>query len=108
VDSKGHVYVADAEFNNFQVLSKEGQPLLAVGVLGISPGEFGLIAGLHIDSEDRIYTTEMYIGRIQVFQYIHQPASSEGKEVGKALNLIRTSHRHLAAVEGRISAVELQ
>jgi DNA-binding beta-propeller fold protein YncE len=86
VDSEGHVYVADAEFNNFQVLSRNGQPLLAVGVLGTAPGEFGLIAGLYIDSEDRIYTTEMYIGRIQVFQYIHQPASVEGKEVMKAGN----------------------
>lgn len=81
VDSEGHIYVADAEFNNFQVLSKEGQPLLAVGTLGIGSGEFGLIAGMYIDSRDRIYTTEMYIGRIQVFQYIHQPASGEGKEV---------------------------
>jgi hypothetical protein len=76
------VYVADAEFNNFQVFSPEGQPLLAVGVLGTAPGEFGLIAGLHIDSHDRIYTTEMYLGRIQVFQYIAQPASVEKKGGG--------------------------
>ncbi len=84
VDSEGHVYVADAEFNNFQVLSPEGQPLLAVGVIGSAPGEFTLIAGLHIDSRDRIYTTEMFVGRVQVFQYISQPDSQEGKEVVKA------------------------
>jgi DNA-binding beta-propeller fold protein YncE len=87
VDSEGHVYVADAEFNNFQVLSKEGQPLLAVGTLGTDPGQFGLIAGLHIDSRDRIYTTEMYRGRVQVFQYIPQPESEEGKEVDRARSL---------------------
>jgi DNA-binding beta-propeller fold protein YncE len=86
VDSEGHVYVADAEFNNFQVLSGEGQPLLAVGMLGSAPGEFALIAGLHIDSKDRIYTTEMYAGRIQIFQYIAQPGSVDGKGVVKASN----------------------
>lgn len=86
VDSEGHVYVADAEFNNFQVLSKEGQPLLAVGALGTDSGQFGLIAGLHIDSRDRIYTTEMFRGRVQVFQYIPQPESEEGKEVDKVLS----------------------
>lgn len=86
VDSEGHVYVADAEFNNFQVLSPEGQPLLAVGQLGSAPGQFALIAGLYIDSKDRIYTTEMFGGRIQVFQYIVQPASVEGKGVVKGSN----------------------
>ena len=86
VDSEGHVYVADAEFNNFQVLSPEGQPLLAVGQLGSAPGEFALIAGLYIDSKDRIYTTEMFGGRIQVFQFITQPASAPEKGVVKASN----------------------
>lgn len=86
VDSEGHVYVADAEFNNFQVLSPEGKPLLAVGILGSAPGQFTLIAGLYIDAKDRIYTTEMFSGRIQVFQYIAQPASVDGKGVVKASN----------------------
>ncbi len=65
--------MADAEFNNFQILTPEGQPLLAVGALGDEPGQFVLVAGLYIDSEDRIYTTEMFRGRIQVFQFISQP-----------------------------------
>ena len=86
VDSEGHVYVADAEFNNFQILTPEGQPLLAVGALGDDPGEFALVAGLHIDSEDRIYTTEMFRGRVQVFQYISQRGSAEGKAVNRSGN----------------------
>ena len=77
VDSEGHVYVADAEFNNFQILTPEGQPLLAVGALGSEPGQFALVAGLYIDSEDQIYTTEMFRGRVQVFQYISQAGSAE-------------------------------
>ncbi|MDP2997274.1 MAG: 6-bladed beta-propeller [Bryobacterales bacterium] len=86
VDSEGHVYVADAEFNNFQILTPEGQPLLAVGTLGDEPGQFALVAGLHIDSEDQIYTTEMFRGRVQVFQYISQRGSVEGKEVNRSGN----------------------
>jgi DNA-binding beta-propeller fold protein YncE len=84
VDSEGHVYVADAEFNNFQILSSDGQPLLAVGSLGTDPGQFALLAGLYIDSKDQIYTTEMFHGRVQVFQYIRQPASVDRKEVNRA------------------------
>jgi DNA-binding beta-propeller fold protein YncE len=86
VDSEGHVYVADAEFNNFQILTPDGQPLLAVGTLGSDPGQFALIAGLHIDSKDQIYASEMFKGRVQVFQYISQPASGERKEVNRAAN----------------------
>lgn len=73
VDSEDHIYVADAEFNNFQILSPEGKPLLAIGSLGTDPGQFALIAGLYIDAKDQIYTTEMFKGRLQVFQYIKQP-----------------------------------
>ena len=86
VDSEGHVYVADAEFNNFQILTPDGRPLLAVGSLGADPGQFALIAGLYIDPQDRIYATEMFHGRIQVFQYIVQPPSAGTKEVKRGSN----------------------
>ena len=64
----------------------EGQPLLAVGMLGSDPGQFALVAGLSIDSEDRIYTTEMFQGRVQVFQYIAQPASADAKAASPGAN----------------------
>jgi hypothetical protein len=78
--------VADAEFNNFQIFTPEGQPLLAVGNLGSEPGQFALLAGLYIDSQDQIYTTEMFYGRIQVFQYISQPGSTAGEGVTASVN----------------------
>jgi hypothetical protein len=76
--------VADAEFNNFQIFTREGQPLLAVGTLGGGRGEFALVAGIHIDAKDRVYTSEMFRGRIQVFQYIPQPENNGKKEVKAA------------------------
>ena len=82
VDSEGHVYVADAEFNNFQILTAAGQPLLAVGSLGSAPGQFALVAGLHINEENQLFTTEMFKGRIQVFQYISQAEAPAPKTQG--------------------------
>ena len=84
VDSEGHVYVADSEFNNFQILTAEGRPLLAVGSLGTAPGQFGLLAGLYINAENQIFTTEMFHGRIQVFQYISQPEPVQQRQGGDA------------------------
>jgi hypothetical protein len=50
-------------------------------MLGVDPGQFALIAGLFIDGKDRIYTTAMFHGRVQVFQYIPQPETASQKEV---------------------------
>ena len=64
--------------------------LVEEGVRAADRGQFALIAGLYIDSKDRIYTTEMFVGRIQVFQYISQPSGSAavvgGKEVVRTAN----------------------
>jgi len=54
---------------------------MAVGSLGSGPGQFTLIAGIGIDSQDRIYTTEQEGGRVQIFQYLRQPDSVARKEV---------------------------
>jgi hypothetical protein len=39
---------------------------------------------MYIDAQDKIYTTEMFHGRIQVFQYIRQPDSVAEKGVNGA------------------------
>jgi len=70
VDSSGHIYVADAAFNNIQIFNNEGTLLLDVGTLGNKPGQFILPAGLYIDQQDRIYVADQYNFRIQVFQYL--------------------------------------
>jgi hypothetical protein len=52
-----------------------------LGSHGKGPGQFTLITGLHIDQNDRLYTTEQAIGRVQIFEYIPQPDTVENKEV---------------------------
>ncbi|MEW6215345.1 MAG: 6-bladed beta-propeller, partial [Nitrospirota bacterium] len=72
VDSEGHVYVVDSSFNNFQIFNEDGSLLLWVGNVGRNPGEFYLPTGMYIDREDRIYVSDTFNRRIQVFQYLKE------------------------------------
>ena len=72
MDSEGHIYVVDAAFNNFQIFDEEGKLLLWVGNPGSRPGEFYLPSGMYIDREDRIYVTDTFNRRVQVFQYLKE------------------------------------
>lgn len=69
-DSQGHIYVADARFENIQVFNQEGRLLMALGYEGIEPGRFSLPAGIAIDDQDRIWVAETGNKRLQVFAYI--------------------------------------
>jgi DNA-binding beta-propeller fold protein YncE len=77
VDSEGHIYVADAAFNNFQIFDPTGELLLYVGTTGREPGSFWLPAGVHIDKQDRIYVVDQINRRVQVFQYLAQERDEE-------------------------------
>lgn len=70
VDSEGHIYAADAAFNNVQIFNDKGELLLYFGGAGTTPGTFHLLSALYCDEEDRLYTTEGFNARVQVFQYI--------------------------------------
>ena len=51
--------------------------------MGAEPGQFILLAGLCVDRNDRILTTEQETGRVQMFQYVHTPEQKEVKRAGK-------------------------
>ena len=40
-----------------------------MGGHGLFPGQFRALAGLYIDKNNRIFTTEQYPGRVQMFRY---------------------------------------
>ncbi len=69
MDSDGHIYVVDAQFENIQMFNDDGQLLMAFGEEGRKPGQFWLPAGLYIDLEDRIWVADSGNRRIQVFEY---------------------------------------
>lgn len=70
VDSDGHVYVLDNQFENVQVFDAQGRLLMALGQEGREAGEFNLPGGITIDERDRIWIADTYNRRVQVFQYL--------------------------------------
>jgi len=75
VDSAGHIYVLDSQFENVQVFDRAGRLLMAFGEEGSDPGEFSLPSGITIDASDRIWVADTYNRRVQVFQYLSEDAS---------------------------------
>jgi DNA-binding beta-propeller fold protein YncE len=72
LDSEGHVYVADAAFNNIQIFQDDGTLLLFFCDGGDGPGNLKMPAGLWFDPQDRLYAVDQLNKRVQVFQYLKQ------------------------------------
>jgi hypothetical protein len=53
-----------------QVFSPEGQLLIWMGGHGAYPGQFNALAGITIDKNNRVFTSEQYAGRVQMFRYV--------------------------------------
>src|SRR5271165_1273347 len=71
IDSDGHVWVADGMQDRVQVFTNEGQLLIAMGGHGILPGQFqGLVNVASDNKRNRMYTSEIYPGRVQEFRYV--------------------------------------
>jgi DNA-binding beta-propeller fold protein YncE len=71
IDTDGHVWVADGMQDRVQVFTDEGQLLIALGGHGLLPGQFqGLVNIASDNRHNRIYTSEIYPGRVQEFRYV--------------------------------------
>ena len=69
IDGDGHIWVADAIQNRVQVFTPEGRLLIYMGESGLLPGQFQSLANVMVDKNNRVLTTELYPGRLQVFRY---------------------------------------
>ena len=69
IDADGHVWVADGVMDTLQCYTAEGQFLMWMGGHGLFPGQFRALAGLYIDKNNRMFTSEQYPGRVQMFRY---------------------------------------
>lgn len=74
VDSDGHIYVLDNQFENVQIFDAAGRLLLAFGGGGDRPGQLSLPSGITIDDQDRIWIADSGNRRVQVFQYLSEDA----------------------------------
>lgn len=77
LDSRGHIYVVDNQFENVQVFNASGELLMAFGGGGADPGQFSMPAGITIDARNRIWIADSLNRRVQVFQYLSERAGNE-------------------------------
>jgi len=81
VDSDGHIWVADGVQDRVQVFNKDGQLLIAIGAHGLLPGQFQGLVSITIDNQrNRVYTSEIFPGRAQEFQYITDKQAGQERE----------------------------
>jgi len=73
VDCDGHIWVTDSVQNRVQLYTQEGQLLMYMGATqGLLPGMFSGLQYITIDKNNRVFTSEVYPGRVQEFIYITQ------------------------------------
>jgi sugar lactone lactonase YvrE len=71
IDSDGHIWVADGVQDRVSVFNKQWQLLISIGGHGWAPGQFSGLMSIASDTKrNRMYTTEIYPGRMQEFRYV--------------------------------------
>jgi len=71
IDSDGHLWVADGMQDRVQVFTNDGQLLITMGGHGLLPGQYqGLVNVATDNRRNRVYTSEIYPGRVQEFRYV--------------------------------------
>src|ERR1017187_9393870 len=81
IDADGHVWVADGMQDRVQVFTNEGQLLITMGGHGLMPGQYqGLVNVASDNRRNRIYTSEIYPGRVQEYRYVTDAEADQLKK----------------------------
>jgi DNA-binding beta-propeller fold protein YncE len=95
IDNDGHVWVADGMQDRVQVFTNEGQLCIAMGGHGLLPGQYQGLVDVHIDNRrNRVYTSEIYPGRVQEFRYV---TDAEFDQLTKERQVQRAGNPHVKA-----------
>jgi hypothetical protein len=62
--------VADGQQDRVQVFNQQAQLLISFGGHGLLPGMFQGLASITIDKMNRVFTSEIFPGRVQQFRYV--------------------------------------
>jgi len=90
VDSDGHIWVADPMLDMLQIFDRDGQLLAFIGGHGERLGQFSSLVGVAIDRKtNRVFTSEQYPGRVQMFRYI---TDAEAEQLKKEKEMQRTGN----------------
>jgi DNA-binding beta-propeller fold protein YncE len=88
IDSDGHIWVADGMQDRVQVFNQQWQLLIVFGGHGLLPGQFQGIVSIAADTKNnRMFTSEIYPGRVQQFRYVTDAEAEtlqKEKEAGRA------------------------
>ena len=88
IDSDGHIWVADGMQDRVQVFNQQWQLLIVFGGHGMLPGQFqGLVSILADNKNNRLFTSEIYPGRVQQFRYV---TDAEAEQLQKEKEADRT------------------
>jgi hypothetical protein len=83
--------VADQYQDRVQVFNRDGQLLTYIGDTHANgPGQFKALVGIAIDKQNRVFTTEQYPGRMQMFRYITD-AEADAERTRRQAELTKTA-----------------
>lgn len=69
-DDEGNVYVVEGYYDHLLVFSPQGELLLPIGGTGTGSGRFFLPGGVWSDPQNRIFVSDVFNGRVAVFQFL--------------------------------------
>ena len=88
IDSDGHIWVSDGVQDRVQVFNQRWQLLIVFGGHGLLPGQFQGIVNIAADTKtNRMFTSEIYPGRVQQFRYVTDDEAAQlekDKEAARA------------------------
>ena len=70
VDGEGNVYVVESLYDSMLIYSASGEFLMPIGGTGTGTGRFYLPSGVWVDQRNRVFVTDMFNGRVVVFQFL--------------------------------------
>ncbi len=67
-----------------QVFNNQWQLLIAFGGHGLLPGQFQGLVDIAIDKNNRVFTSEIYPGRVQQFRYVTDAEADQLQQGARA------------------------
>ena len=83
IDAAGNIYVSHGEDGSVRTYDREGRLLNTLGHIGDGFGEFRVPTGVWIDGDNRMYVSDQYNRRVQIFQRNTAAPAAEEMAVGQ-------------------------
>ncbi len=105
--SRGYVLVVESINTRVQVLNNEGKFVGFIGGWGVKAGQLFRPKGV-VSYRDRIFVTDSYLGRVQVFDLSGELIGMLTDQTGVAVKFVTPTGITVDAKRGRLYVVELK